>query len=398
MPSDIVVLGAGPAGIAISLLMAQRQYTVEIVDPATFPRKKICGEFLNPQAVRWLYQHGLHDLLLDLHPYPIYGMKISDADGVSFRGHYRSYRDISGYAVMREAFDTLLVGHARKAGVHIHEAHRAQRLIFDGSRVIGVAGVNSNGEPFEILGKVLIGADGRNNLIGRTFGWVRQIRNLRKYAFQTYYDQLPELSTYGEVHLVRGGYVGIAPLNERFANVALVVDEKEYPDGDTDPIAFLQERIDESHLSSRFRNLRAPSSIMNAGPLAYEAIQTSGCNTMLIGDTCGFIDPFTGEGINYAFTSADLAAQVLDRAFQTRNFDDTFLRTYDVERRKMFSRKHALNRLFQFAIPHPAISRMLIRRFSRNLGLADAMVSAVGSALPVDEVWNLRFLLRVLFA
>jgi hypothetical protein len=64
----------------------------------------------------------------------------------------------------------------------------------------------------------------------------------------------------------------------------------------------------------------------------------------------------------------------------------------------MFSSKHALNRLFQFAIPHPRISQMLIRRFSRNLDLADAMVSAVGSAMPVEEVWNLKFLLRVMFA
>jgi flavin-dependent dehydrogenase len=398
MPSDIVVLGAGPAGIAISILMANKGYAVEILDPATFPRKKICGEFLNPQAVRWLQKHNLHESLLSLEPYPIYGMKIFDSNGNSFTGHYRSFRGVSGYAVMREAFDTLLVGYARKLGIQIHEAHRAQRLIFDGDHVKGIRGINADGEPFEMYGKILIGADGRNNLVGRTFGWVRGIRNLRKYAFQTYFEGLPDLSTFGEVHLVRGGYVGIAPLNEKVANVALVIDEEDYPGGDVDPLAFLQERIDESHLASRFRSLKTPTSILSAGPLAYETVHTSGCHTMLVGDTCGFIDPFTGEGINYALVSADLASEVLDRAFQSQQFDDQFLRTYDVERRKMFSSKHALNRLFQFAIPHPRISQMLIRRFSRNLDLADAMVSAVGSAMPVEEVWNLKFLLRVMFA
>ena len=398
MPSDIVVLGAGPAGIAISILMAQKGYAVEILDPATFPRKKICGEFLNPQAVRWLQKHGLHEPLLNLQPFPIYGMKIFDSNGRSFTGHYRSFRGESGYAVMREAFDTLLVGHARKTGIRIHEAHRAQHLIFNNNHVKGICGTNSDGEPFEIYGKVVIGADGRNNLIGRTFGWVRGMRNLRKYAFQTYYEGIPDLSTFGEVHLVRGGYVGIAPLNEKLANVALVVDEKDYPGGDADPLAFLQERVEESHLSARFRKAKRPSSILSAGPLAYDTVHTSGSHTMLVGDTCGFIDPFTGEGINYAFVSAELASEVLDQAFKTQQFDDDFLRKYDSERRKMFSSKHALNRLFQFAIPHPKISKMLISRFSRDMELADAMVSAVGSSIPVDEVWNLRFLLRVLFS
>ncbi len=398
MLADLLVLGAGPAGIAVSLLMARKGYRIEIIDPAKFPRKKICGEFLNPQAVRWMKKRGLLKGLLDLHPFPIYGMKIHDLHGNSFTGRYRPDREICGYAVMREGFDTLLVRQARGEGVRIYEGLRAERLMFEGTRAVGVKGIDNEGKQFEISGTVVIGADGRNNLIGRTFSWIREFRGFRKYAFQTYYEGLSNLSNYGEVHLVRGGYIGIAPLSEVLANVALVIDEKEHPGGDVHPEIFLQERIRESPLAGRFSGLKPIDSILSAGPLACETIRTSGHRTMLVGDTCGFIDPFTGEGINQAFLSADVASVVLDSAFKRQRFDDSFLRTYDVARRKLFSRKHAMNRLFQLAIPNPRLSQMLIGRFARNMDLGDTVVSAVGCALPVEDVWNLRFLLRLVFA
>lgn len=398
MLADLLVLGAGPAGIAVSLLMARKGYRIEIIDPAKFPRKKICGEFLNPQAVRWMKKRGLLKGLLDLHPFPIYGMKIHDSHGNSFTGRYRPDREICGYAVTREGFDTLLVRQARGEGIRIYEGLRAERLMFEGTQVVGVRGTDNEGKQFEITGTVVIGADGRNNLIGRTFSWIREFPGFKKYAFQTYYEGLPNLSNYGEVHLVRGGYIGIAPLSEVLANVALVIDEKEHPGGDVNAELFLQERIRESPLADRFSGLKPIESILSAGPLAFEAIRTSGHHTMLVGDTCGFIDPFTGEGINQAFLSADMASVILDSAFKRQRFDDSFLRAYDVARRKLFSRKRAMNRLFQLAIPNPRLSEMLIGRFSRNMDLGDTVVSAVGCVLPVEDVWNLRFLLRLVFA
>src|SRR5262245_29061863 len=347
MLADIVVLGAGPAGIAISLLMARKGYRIEIIDPAKFPRKKICGEFLNPQAVRWMKKHDLLKGLLELHPYPIYGMKIHDSEGNSFTGRYRPDREICGYAVMREGFDNLLVRQARGAGIRIYEGFRAERLLFDGSNVVGVRGTDNDGQQFDFTGSILIGADGRNNLIGRTFNWVREIHGFRKYAYQTYFEGLPNLSNYGEVHLVRGGYIGIAPLREDFANVALVIDEKEHPGGDVDPKTFLQERIRQSPLAERFNGLEPADTCVWAGPIAVEGVEATAHRKMLVVYTCGFIDPFTGEGINQAFLSADIASVVLDSAFKRKRFDDSFLRAYDVARRKLFSRKKAMNRLFQ---------------------------------------------------
>ena len=205
MFSDLLVLGAGPAGIAISLLMARKGYSVEVFDPAFFPRKKICGEFLNPQAVAWLDDQQLLAPLLAHEPFEIFGMKVADRTGRSFTGRYSGR---NGYAVQREQLDALLVQSAKQAGISIHEGNRVERLLLDQGRAAGVSGTAADGSRFEKRARLIVGADGRNNLIGRTFGWIRGIPGLRKYAFQTYFERIPELSHHGEVQVVQDGYIG----------------------------------------------------------------------------------------------------------------------------------------------------------------------------------------------
>lgn len=366
---------------------------MEIIDPAFFPRPKICGEFLNPQAVQWLRENNLLDPLLALSPFPIKGMKLTDREGRSFTGHY--VNNSMGYAVTRKDFDALLVSKTREAGIAISEGFRAEKLVFDGQRAIGIFGTTSEGRSFLKKGRVLIGADGRNNLIGRTFGWMRGIPELRKYTFQAYFDNVPGLSNFGEVHLVQDGYVGIAPLTGSLANVALVVDESAFPGGDADRRAFLLSKIARSPLALRFRGLEPITEMVSAGPLAFRMKRVSGSGTLLVGDTCGFLDPFTGEGINYAFLSAGLAVEVLERAYHSDSFEDPALAEYDRRRHATFARKQHISRLIQKAVAHPEFATMLIRKFASDVDLGDQMVSAVGSAIPVEQVWNLKFLTRL---
>ena len=57
--ADVVVVGAGPAGTATAILLAERGWSVTLLDKAGFPRPKICGEYLSPEAARILDRLGV---------------------------------------------------------------------------------------------------------------------------------------------------------------------------------------------------------------------------------------------------------------------------------------------------------------------------------------------------
>jgi flavin-dependent dehydrogenase len=285
-----------------------------------------------------------------------------------------------------------------KEGIRLQQGFRVERLLFDSDRAVGIEGKDSSGVIVQKHARILIGADGRNNLIGRTFGWMKAIRSFRKYAFLTYFENVDDLQNYGEIHLVKNGYVGVAPLNSNLANIALVIDEKFCPDGRTELTEFLLSNLEGTSLYSRLKTLTPLCPVITAGPLAFAVERTSGYGTLLVGDTCGFLDPFTGEGINYAFISATIASSILEECFRQNRFDDAILMNYDRKRKEQLSRKFQIARLLQSAVHSRALSDFLIHRFAKQQSLADTMVSAVGGAIDVTEVWNPRFLLSVIMS
>ena len=394
MSSDVLILGAGPAGIATGLLLGRKGYSVEIVDSAFFPRTKICGEFLNPQAVRWLEENDLLAEVEKIKPFPIHGMRLTDLAGKSVAGTYRSG---VGYAIQRKEFDALMVSLIQKEGIALHQGFRAKALIVEGNRAVGISGTDANGATIEKRARILIGADGRNNLIGRTFRWMKTVKKFRKYAFLTYFRGVQDLQHYGEIHLAANGYVGVAPLDEQLANIALVIDESDCPQGNTDLTEFLLNHLSRISLYKRISNQDPLCPVISAGPLAYELRQTCGHGTLLVGDTCGFLDPFTGEGINYAFVSATIAANVLDDCFVKGSFDDSDLAAYELQRKQLLGKKLRMSRFLQTAVHAKSIANFLVHRFARDPQLANTMVSAVGSSIPVQEVWNPAFLCKVVF-
>ena len=59
MELDVLVVGAGPAGAAVSILLARHGYRVLLVDRATFPRDKACAEYLSPVCTPLLAHLGV---------------------------------------------------------------------------------------------------------------------------------------------------------------------------------------------------------------------------------------------------------------------------------------------------------------------------------------------------
>src|SRR6185295_17793410 len=131
---DVIVVGGGPAGAASAVMLRQHGHDVLLLDEARFPRDKVCGEGVSPEAWRLLAELGVDGAVRALAPHPLRGMAVTAPDGTCFRGDYRG-APWPGFAVRRERFDRVLLERARESGVEVREGTRATGLLQRGGAV-----------------------------------------------------------------------------------------------------------------------------------------------------------------------------------------------------------------------------------------------------------------------
>ena len=392
-PRDVVVVGGGPAGSAAATFLRQRGRDVLLVDEARFPRDKVCGESVSPGGRRLLADLGAAEAVRRLAPQPLLGMTLTSPDGTTFRGDYRDAAE-PGFALRRQALDQVLLDGARAAGAEVREGVRATGLVVEDGTVAGITCEGGRG-PETIRARLVIGADGRRSVVARRLGLLREHRSLRKFAVRGYWDGMDALEARGEMHVGGGGYCGIAPLSDARANVTFVLDRREMAAAGGDLEGFYRQvlrrwpRVHER--LSRASFLGPPTAI---GPLALEASRVSAPGALLVGDSAGFYDPFTGEGVTLALRSAEMAAEVADRALHSSNGFD--LAEYDRARHAATRDKFRINRALQRMVAWPALSNAMARRLSRRPDLADKLVGIAGDFVPAESAWSWRFLADLL--
>ncbi len=386
---DVIVVGGGPAGAATAIYLRRRGQDVLLLDAARFPRDKVCGESVSPEAWPLLEEAGAAERVRALRPHPVHGMRMVSPSGVIFRGRYGDGR--SGFALRRADLDLALLSSARAAGVDVREGARVTGLLLEGGTAAGVMVANgAEAEPQH--GRLVIAADGRRSVVARQLGLLREHRSWRKFAVRGYWEGMAGLADEGEMHVGQGGYCGVAPLDAARANVAFVLDRREMKAAAGDLEAFYRTvlRTRWPRLGERLATARLLSPPRAIGPLALEARQVSAQGVLLVGDAAGFYDPFTGEGYTLALRSARLAAEVAHTHLRTPSARG--LGEYDRRRAAATRHKFRFNRFLQRVVAWPALADAVARRLRDRPSVADRLVGVAGDFVPAREALSLGLL------
>ena len=313
--TDVLVVGAGPAGSATAAWAARAGLETLLVDAAVFPRDKTCGDGLTPRAIGELQRLGLEDWLrahtvnqgLRAHgfgqtlllPWP--GGTLPDW----------------GSAVARTELDDHLRTTAVKAGAAALDGARAVDVRMAGDRVAAVVFQGVEGR-FEVACERLVVADGVRSPLGKRLGreWHRD--TVYAVAGRSYVDSAssddPWISSHLELRDEQGeilsGYGWVFPLGNGSVNLGVgtlatarrpaEVAIKPLMRGYADTIG------DDFRLTG---DLRAPTSALL--PMGGAVSHVAGRNWALVGDAAALVNPLNGEGIDYGLESGRLVVETM---------------------------------------------------------------------------------------
>src|SRR3954467_11010327 len=323
--SDVVVVGAGPAGSATATHLARRGLHVSLLEKSVFPRDKGCGDGLTPRATRQLIRLGIDpsEAAGWLHNK---GLRIYGGGDQPFQLDWPDLADFPPYGLVRPRadFDDLLVRNAEASGVMLYERANVTEPLLDPrpDRIVGV--VCKDGRRFRA--PMVVAADGNSTRLSLALGLNRRDDRPMGVAVRTYYESPRHDDDYMEswLELWEGkpgksallpGYGWIFGMGDGTCNVGLGILNTSSAFGSTDYKDLLKRWLDNTPEDWGFRSKNMISPVRGAAlPMGFNRQPHYQRGLLLVGDAGGMINPFNGEGIDYAMESGHLAADIIVQA------------------------------------------------------------------------------------
>ncbi|MEO6120256.1 MAG: FAD-dependent monooxygenase [Terriglobales bacterium] len=331
---DIAVIGGGPAGTAAAITAALAGSKVLLLDRDSFPRAKVCGEFVSAESLALLGR-----LLGEAHP--LLTETAAIAAGRLFLGGSITETHIEPFArsIPRYELDHALWQAAEAAGASARSGESVAEVQGDGPFTI----VTEKGK-YEA--RALINASGR---------WSGVLRALQAPAGQkwigikAHYAAESAAKTV-DLYFFRRGYCGVQPVSEGVLNVCAMVRSD---------VATSLEEVMEQHSALQMRSLewsRVTEPVVTA-PLLHEPPTPLTGQVLNVGDAAGFIDPFLGDGISLALQTGARAAEALAPFIQgaaaLAQAADNYAEGYRRDVEPAFRNAARLRRMLAIAEPFP---------------------------------------------
>lgn len=385
--ADVIVVGAGPAGATAAAYLAGHGLDVTLLEKATFPRDKICGDGLTPRAVKelvslgvphreedgWIRNRGLR-LVGGGHLVEIDWPDVAD---------YPSY----GLAMPRTGFDHVLARHAVTRGANLVQGASVRGPIEDSSgRVCGVrvkhvdASGRATGEQSEYRAPVVLACDGNSARLAVARGRERREDRPMGVGVRTYYSTPRSHDDYMESwmelwvdkdphdpsagRMLLPGYGWIFALGDGTSNVGLGILDTSPAFGTVDYKDVLRRWVATLPPEWTFDEEHRVGQVRGAGlPMALGRVPHYADGLLLLGDAGGMISPFNGEGIAHAMEAARLAAEIVAQALARPDVStrERVLARYPDAVREEMGGYFRLGSVFATLIGNPTIMRLAVR-------------------------------------
>ena len=380
---DIVIVGAGVAGAASAIILGQEGYRILLLDRAVFPRHKTCGEGIMPEGVRILESLGVLPEILDEGGIPVRGLRFRSQAGVWAEAEFPPLAGEPAYSIVirRYELDHLLVQKARVvSNVTVREGFTVTEALFEGGVVRGITG-HTVGQPDRhetLRAPLTLGTDGMHSRFHNRYGIVKKVRPRERWGISGHLQGVEDLLPFIEVLFEEDHEIYLAPFTEDLTLVAILLEKKGMAAFRGNLARAYHEFLKSAPgLGHRIRDSEVVPPVGGRGPLGYTVDPIYLPGLLLLGDSAGFLDPITGEGMTLALKSVEVAVPVIKRAFDTGDFGPDVLGAYASERARVIADVFKLTNLMLDVSRSRLLTNQAIRRLSADPKLFQKLVGIV---------------------
>ena len=344
--TDVIIVGAGPAGISCAITLARAGKEVILIERGLFAgSKNVFGGAIYTQATKEIFPNFETEAPIERrnieHNFAILGEE--DSTTITYRKN-----DNSSYSVIRAKFDRWAAEEAKKAGAYIVEETVVRELIKEKNQVIGV-----KTELEEYFADIVILADGVNSLLAKQIGLRKDIdtkdvalsvKEVIKLDNQIINQRFKLKDDEGAIVEIFGGpMLGMLGLGFMYTNtdsvtIGLGITLNELAENNYRPYEILEKLKQHQTIAPLIEGgtLKEYSAhlIPEGGYKKIPKLCDNG--VMIIGDAAMLVNNLHWEGTNLAMISGKLAAQTAVEAIEKNDFSKKTLSGYEKKLKKSF--------------------------------------------------------------
>jgi geranylgeranyl reductase family protein len=362
VPSKVLIIGAGPSGTACAATLHRLGHEVVVVDKATFPRDKCCGDGLTTNALRIL--EGLNfdpsrvadwQTCSDVEMRSFSGRKI-DLPLPSIGGQFAAIAP-------RAQFDHALVEHCRDMGITIHEGCAFESITHHDTNGISVQVENLG----ELTVDYVVAADGmwspvRKSLGLSTPGYLGEWHAFRQYIGNVHGSANEKLHIWFDKDLLPG-YAWSFPLPDNRVNFGFGILRTS--DRSTKYMNDLwRDLLTRPYITETLGEHFVPEDRHTAWPIPariHDAVRSSG-RVLFIGDAVCATDTLTGEGIGQALETGIAAGEAIHECNTAADVRDSYSHKID----SLLLADHRMSSVLSRMLTYPVVARMVLALVDTN--------------------------------
>ncbi len=371
---DVIIVGAGLAGSSAAAALAHAGKDVLLIEKEAFPRHKVCGEFLSPEAQQSLANLGVLEAVSARQPVPL--------TGASLASGYSQLLPVNlpgaAWGISRFAMDAALAEAAVSYGCELWQKATVTSVQRNDDTSMMVQG-RRHGTLFSVEAWLVIIASGRSGgaklppkrVLTRADSW-SQCVGVKAHYLNVDMPNRVELCMYP------GGYVGINPVEDGRVNVCLLVQTDAFQQNGGSPLAALSHSAESTRLGERLEGAVIDSeSVCTVAAVDTQRTPEPIWNgSICIGDTAAMIPPLCGDGMAMALRSAELVVPLTVRFLDGKLSYSELLLTYRQVWQKEFRLRLRVGRRLQTLLGLPLAGTALIAAGKYLPGLVDYLGQA----------------------